>query len=110
MVIATILINVVAVSVLTFTPWSDWRTGAALNVVDNLLLVGFTLVRRDVLLARFLLFGVVVGVTELVADACAGRVQAHPGLFHWRRSDDLAFAALDARPVRTRRFVMGNKQ
>jgi hypothetical protein len=67
--IATIVINVIAVSLLTFAPWSDWRTGAALNVVDNCLLVGFTLVRRDALLARFLLFGVVIGVTELVADA-----------------------------------------
>jgi Domain of unknown function (DUF6989) len=33
------------------------------------LLVGFAVVRRDVLLARFLLFGVVVGLTELAADA-----------------------------------------
>src|SRR5262249_59917669 len=33
------------------------------------LLVGFTVVRRDALLARFLLFGVVVGLTELAADA-----------------------------------------
>src|SRR6266566_7972302 len=68
-VIATIVINVIAVSPLTFAPWSDWRTGAALNVVDNCLLVGFTVVRRDALLARFLLFGVVVGFTELAADA-----------------------------------------
>jgi len=68
-VIATIVINVAAVSLLTFAPWSDWRTGAALNVVDNCLLVGFTVVRRDALLARFLLFGVVVGLTELAADA-----------------------------------------
>jgi hypothetical protein len=28
-VIATIVINVIAVSLLTFAPWSDWRTGAA---------------------------------------------------------------------------------
>jgi hypothetical protein len=68
-VIATIVINVIAVSLLTFAPWSDWRTGAALNVVDNCLLVGFALVRRDAMLARFLLFGVVVGFTELAADA-----------------------------------------
>ena len=67
-VIATIVINILAVSLLTFAPWSDWRTGAALNVVDNCLLVGFTLVRRDALLARFLLFGVMVGFTELIAD------------------------------------------
>jgi len=68
-VIATIVINVVAVSLLTFAPWSDWRTGAALNLVDNCLLVGFALVRRDALLGRFLIFGLVVGVTELAADA-----------------------------------------
>jgi hypothetical protein len=35
-----VIINVVAVSLLTFAPWSDWRTGAALNLVDNCLLVG----------------------------------------------------------------------
>jgi hypothetical protein len=54
-VIATIVINIAAVSILTLAPWSDWRTGAALNVIDNCLLVGFTLVRRDALLGRFLL-------------------------------------------------------
>jgi len=68
-VIATVIINVVVVSLLTFAPWSDWRTGAALNIVDNCLLVGFTLVRRDQLLGRFLLFGFVVGAVELAADA-----------------------------------------
>jgi hypothetical protein len=68
-VIATIVINVFAVSLLTFAPWSDWRTGAALNLVDNCLLVSFTVVRRDALLSRFLLFGVAVGFTELAADA-----------------------------------------
>ena len=68
-VIATIVINIVAVSLLTFAPWSDWRTGAALNFVDNCLLVGFVLGRSDALLTRFLLFGLVVGFTELAADA-----------------------------------------
>ena len=68
-VIATIVINIVAVSLLTFAPWSDWRTGVALNIVDNCLLVGFVLAKRDALLARFLLFGLVVGFTELAADA-----------------------------------------
>ena len=68
-VIATIVINIVAVSLLTFAPWSDWRTGVALNIVDNCLLVGFVLTKRDALLARFLLFGLVVGFTELAADA-----------------------------------------
>jgi len=68
-VIATIVINVMVVSLLAFAPWSDWRTGAALNFIDNCLLVGFAIVRRDAFLARFLLFGVVVGFTELAADA-----------------------------------------
>ena len=68
-VIATIIINIIVVSLLTFAPWSDWRTGAAFNLVDNCLPVGFVLARRDALLARFLLFGLVVGFTELAADA-----------------------------------------
>lgn len=68
-VIATIAINIIAVSLLAFAPWSDWRTGAALNLIDNCLLVGFVIVRRDVLLARFLLFGLAVGFAELPVDA-----------------------------------------
>ncbi len=68
-VVATVVVNVAVVSLLTFAPWSDWRTGAALNIVDNLLLVGFTLVRRDGLLGRFILFGIVAGLCELPADA-----------------------------------------
>src|SRR2546423_6338306 len=68
-VLATIAINIVAVSLLTLAPWSDWRTGAALNVVDNCLLVGFVLFRSDALLARFLVFGLLVGFAELPADA-----------------------------------------
>jgi hypothetical protein len=68
-VIATVVINAAAVSLLAFAPWSDWRTGAALNLIDNCLLVGFVIARRDALLARFLLFGLAVGFAELPADA-----------------------------------------
>jgi hypothetical protein len=68
-VIATVAINVVAVLLLTFAPRSDWRTGTALNLIDNSLLIGFVILKRDALLARFLLFGIVVGFTELAADA-----------------------------------------
>ncbi len=68
-VLATIVINIVAVSLLVFAPWSNWRTGLALNLVDNCLLVGFALVRRDELLGRFVIFGLAVGITELAADA-----------------------------------------
>jgi hypothetical protein len=68
-VLLTVAINVVAVSLLAFAPWSDWRTGAALNLIDNFLLVAYALIRRDALLGRFVLFGVIVGVGELPADA-----------------------------------------
>ena len=68
-VLATVVINIVAVSLLTFVSWSDWRTGAGLNLIDNSLLVGFAIAKRDKLLGRFLLFGVAVGVGELAADA-----------------------------------------
>jgi hypothetical protein len=37
--------------------------------VNNCLLLGFAVVRRDALLGRFLLFGIIVGLTELSADA-----------------------------------------
>ena len=66
-VLATTAINIVAVSLLVFAPWSNWRTGLALNLVDNCLLVGFALVRRDELLGRFVIFGLAVGITELAA-------------------------------------------
>jgi hypothetical protein len=68
-VIATIVINVVAVSFLTLAPWSDWRTDTALNLIDNSLLIGFVILKRDALVGRLLLFGIIVGFTELAADA-----------------------------------------
>lgn len=68
-VIATIAINIVAVALLTFVPWSDWKTGLALNLVDNALLLGYIAKHRDLMLARFMVFGLAVGFTELAADA-----------------------------------------
>ena len=68
-VIATIVLNVLVVSLLAFAPWSDWRTGLALNLVDNAMLIGFAMKYRDGLMARFILFGLVVGFCELAADA-----------------------------------------
>ncbi|HXP34214.1 MAG TPA: hypothetical protein VN827_01550 [Chthoniobacterales bacterium] len=68
-VLMTVAINVVAVLLLAFAPWSDWRTGLALNFIDNCLLVGFAVVKRDALFSRFLIFGLAVGVAELAADA-----------------------------------------
>ncbi len=68
-VLATIVVNVVAVGLLVFAPWSDWRTGLALNLFDNALLLGFVIVRRDTLLVRLIMFGLAVGLAELAADA-----------------------------------------
>jgi hypothetical protein len=68
-VIATVVINVTAVSLLRLAPWSDWRTGLGLNLVDNTLLIGFALRHRDIFLFRMLLFGLCAGVAELPADA-----------------------------------------
>jgi hypothetical protein len=68
-VVATIVINVVCVGLLAFVPWSSWRTGAGLNVIDNALLVGFIVVRRDRFLANLMLFGLAVGFVELATDA-----------------------------------------
>ena len=68
-VLATVVINVVAVSLLTLAPWSDWRTGLALNLVDNALLVIFAMSYRDAFMWRLIFFGLVVGIAELPADA-----------------------------------------
>ena len=68
-VIATIVINIVAVALFTFAPWSDWRTGLALNLFDNALLLGFVYLNRDGLLTRFMIFGLAAGFAELAADA-----------------------------------------
>ena len=68
-VLATIVINISAVALLTIIPWSDWRTGLALNLTDNLLLLGFVAWHRNIVLARLMLFGLAVGLAELAADA-----------------------------------------
>jgi hypothetical protein len=68
-VLATVVINVVAVALLALTRWSDWRTGLALNLLDNFLLLSFVFLRRDMLIARLMVFGLAVGFAELPADA-----------------------------------------
>jgi len=68
-VLATVVFNVATVALLTQVPWSDWRTGLGVNLIDNAILLGFILLRRDLLLARFLVFGLAVGFVELAADA-----------------------------------------
>ena len=68
-VLATIVINITVVGLLAFAPWSDWRTGLALNLFDNVLLLTFVLLWHDRLIARLMLFGLAVGLAELAADA-----------------------------------------
>jgi len=65
----TIVINIVAVALLALAPWSDWKTGLALNLLDNIVLAVFVVYRADAYLGRLMLFGVVVGFVELFADA-----------------------------------------
>ena len=68
-VLATIVINVIAVALLTLAPWSDWKTGLVLNLFDNALLIGFVVLYHDALLMRLMIFGLVTGIAELAADA-----------------------------------------
>ena len=50
-------------------PGSDGRSAAAIGLLNNAILVGYTLRRRDPVTARLLLFGLTTGVAELAADA-----------------------------------------
>lgn len=68
-VLATVFINVFAVALLVFAPWSNWRTGLALNLLDNFILLSFVFLRHDKLIARLMIFGLAVGFAELPADA-----------------------------------------
>lgn len=68
-VLATVLLNIAAVALLTLASWSDWRTGLALNFADNLLLLTFMFRHGDAMLGRLMLFGLAVGFAELPADA-----------------------------------------
>jgi fluoride ion exporter CrcB/FEX len=64
-----ILLNVLALVVFAFVPWSDWRTGLSLILLDNAILLLYAYVRRDGMIIRLILFGLLVGFLELVADA-----------------------------------------
>ena len=68
-ILATIVVNVLVVGALAFAPWSDWRTGIGLNVIDNAILVAHALRRRDAMMWRLIAFGLRVGLLELPTDA-----------------------------------------
>src|SRR5258706_7562338 len=68
-VLSTIVINVICVGLLAFVPWSSWRTGAGLNLIDNAIMITFIVIRRHGFLANLMLFGLAVGFVELFSDA-----------------------------------------
>lgn len=68
-VLATILLNLVAVALLTLAPEAAWRSGLAVALADDALLLGFVAIRRDAFMARLVVFGLAVGLVELIADA-----------------------------------------
>ncbi|MEW5847603.1 MAG: hypothetical protein AB2A00_02275 [Myxococcota bacterium] len=57
--------------VILFSGWSgsDGRTAAWIGTLNNTILITHTLRHRDGVMARLLLFGVIVGFVELAADA-----------------------------------------
>lgn len=68
-VLATVFINVISVTLLALAPWSDWKTGLAVALLNNSLLLVFIVRKRDTVLPQFMVFGLAVGLAELPADA-----------------------------------------
>ena len=67
--LATIALSLVTVIGLYDRPWSDGRAAAALSLVSLAVFLTHILRYRDPVMARLLLFGLCLGVTELLADA-----------------------------------------
>ena len=68
-VLATIMLNVAAVALLTLAPEAAWHSGLAVALADDALLLGFVVMYRDRFMARLVVFGLAVGFAELAADA-----------------------------------------
>jgi len=68
-VLWTVFNAVAGVILLSRLPGSDGRSAAGIGLLNNAILIGFTLRRRDPVMARLLLFGLTTGVVELAADA-----------------------------------------
>ena len=68
-VLITIGVNIVAVLLFSLMPFSDWRTGLALNLISNAVLMLHAMELHDRFMWRLMLFGLVVGFAELPADA-----------------------------------------
>ena len=72
-VLGTVALSVATVGLLFDRPWSDGRTAAALSAVNLGLLTAHAVRFRDGVMARLLLFGLGLGLVELVADALCVR-------------------------------------
>jgi hypothetical protein len=89
-ILLTIAIAVISVVIFSFLPWSNWRTAVALNLVNNTIVIAHAIRHRDRLMWHLILFGFVLGVTELAADAwlvdATRTLDYSPGggLFIWR--------------------------
>lgn len=68
-VLTTVAVNIVGVIFLSFMPWSNWRSGLGLNIIDNLILFIYLFRTRDKTMAHLILFGLALGFVELIADA-----------------------------------------
>jgi hypothetical protein len=68
-VLTTVAISVGGVVLFSLVPWSDWRTGLLLNLIENAILIAFSIRYRDRLIPHLMLFGFAVGLAELPADA-----------------------------------------
>lgn len=72
-VLLTVGVSVAWVSAVAGRPWSDGRTAALLSFVNLTLFLAHVLRHRDAAVARLLLFGLGLGVVELIADALCVR-------------------------------------
>src|SRR4051812_25542427 len=68
-VLTTVAISVGGFVLFSTVPWSDWRTGLLLNLVENAILVAFSIWYKDRLIPQLMLFGFAVGLAEFPADA-----------------------------------------
>ncbi len=68
-VLATVALSVLTVAVLRDRPWSDGRTAITLNTVSIGIFLWHIAKYKDRVLARLLLFGLGLGIVELLADA-----------------------------------------
>lgn len=68
-VLLSIFLTIVAVIFFANVPWSDWRTAMGLTFFNNAIFIIYAMRKRDRLMAHLLLFGLVVGLIELLADA-----------------------------------------